>query len=100
MFCDVLYLIKQKYPHIKGMKDIASATLIFLCTSHFHHLVQGNGQSGPFLKIPILVVLIITKNELFTQRDSSTFIGMPFGICNVPATSDNDFSVHFWFIQH
>ena len=27
-FCDVLCLLKQKYPHIKGMKDIASATLI------------------------------------------------------------------------
>ena len=26
-FCDVLCLLKQKYPHIKGMKDIASATL-------------------------------------------------------------------------
>ena len=26
-FCDVKYLMKQKYPHIKGMKDIASATL-------------------------------------------------------------------------
>ena len=26
-FCDVWYLIKQKYPHIKGMKDTASATL-------------------------------------------------------------------------
>ena len=26
-FCYVWYLIKQKYPHIKGMKDIASATL-------------------------------------------------------------------------
>ena len=26
-FCDVWFLMKQKYPHIKGMKDIASATL-------------------------------------------------------------------------
>ena len=26
-FFDVWYLMKQKYPHIKGMKDIASATL-------------------------------------------------------------------------
>ena len=26
-FCDVWHLIKQKYPHIKGMIDIASATL-------------------------------------------------------------------------
>ena len=29
-FWDVWYLMKQKYPHIKGMKDIASATLNFL----------------------------------------------------------------------
>ena len=28
-FCDVWYLMKQKYPHIKGTKDIASATLMF-----------------------------------------------------------------------
>ena len=26
-FCVVWHLMKQKYPHIKGMKDIASATL-------------------------------------------------------------------------
>ena len=26
-FCDVWHLIKQKYPYIKGMKDIASAIL-------------------------------------------------------------------------
>ena len=26
-FCDVLCPLKQKYPHIKGMEDIASATL-------------------------------------------------------------------------
>ena len=25
-FCDVWYLIKLKYPHIKGMKDTDSAT--------------------------------------------------------------------------
>ena len=24
-FCDVWYLMKQKYPHIKGMKDRTSA---------------------------------------------------------------------------
>ena len=34
-FCYVWYLIKQKYPHFKGMKDIASATLIF----EFHRFV-------------------------------------------------------------
>ena len=39
-FCDVLCLLKQKYPHIKGMKDIASATLMrtsksFASTSHW-----------------------------------------------------------------
>ena len=26
-FCDVWYLMKQKYPHIKGMEDTANATL-------------------------------------------------------------------------
>ena len=29
-FCDVWYLIKEKYPHIMDMKDVASATLIFV----------------------------------------------------------------------
>ena len=29
-FCDVWYQMKQKYPHIKGMKDIASATFNFI----------------------------------------------------------------------
>ena len=33
-FCDVCHLIKQKYPHIKGIKDIASATLIIQITEY------------------------------------------------------------------
>ena len=34
-FCDVCYLMKQKYPHIKGTEDIASATLNAAATFFF-----------------------------------------------------------------
>ena len=34
--------MKQKYPHIKCMKDIASATLKEACRRHFNHKLKKN----------------------------------------------------------
>ena len=50
-FCDVWYQIKQKYPHIKGMKDTANATLKFLFVV-LCFIFATDGQKKTTTRIP------------------------------------------------
>ena len=66
-FCDIWYFMKQKYPHIKSMKDIASATLtqlIFSC--HIHCICN--------ITITFRVIHFMQSGKLLFEKDNKQIV--------------------------